>query len=184
MLPLKPTPMIRVPTIAAVAIISALATRSVSAQPAPHSLVLTETSSTTLTATYDGSALVVDVNYISTDHWGVTVGFPVTFSGSPQWTEPDNSSFVNVLTTFGNNQLIVNSDFFPNSTVPLADESTLANFGTDTRDGAPISVTFDDDGDIATVPDAGSTLALLSLSLTTLFGASRFRSGPVSLTGG
>jgi hypothetical protein len=104
------------------------------------------------------------------------VGFPVTFSESPQWTEPDNSSFVNVLTTSGNNQFFVNSDFFPNSTVPLADESTFANFGTDTRDRAPISVTFDDDGDVATVPDTGSTSALLCLSLAGLFTAVNFRS--------
>jgi hypothetical protein len=158
----------------AVAITAALVTQSVRAD---HILVLTETSSTTLTATYDGSAVGVTVINISLDHWGVTVGFPVTFSGNPQWTEPDDSSFANVITTFGNNQLIINSDFFLNNTQPLADESTLTSFGTDTRDGAPISVTFDDDGDVtATVPDTGSTFVLLLLALAALFGAGRVRS--------
>lgn len=168
----------KIPALAslAVAITTAVIAQSAFSQPAPHQLAITETSSTSLTATYDGSTSGVSINFISTDHWGVTIGFPVSFSGSPQWTEPDNSSFVNVLTTFGNNQLIVNSDFFPNTTQPMPDESIFANFGTDSRDGAPISVTFDDDGDVASVPDMGSTLALLSLSLITLFGASRLRS--------
>lgn len=141
-----------------------------------HNLVITENSSTNLAATYDGSAVGVSVINISGDHWGVTVGFAVTFSGTPQWTEPEDASFVNVLTTSGNNQFIVNSDFFPNSTTPLANGATLANFGTDTRDGVPISVTFNDHGDVAKVPDAGSTRALLTLSLVALFGAARFRS--------
>jgi hypothetical protein len=78
------------------------------------------------------------------------------------------------VTTSGNNQLIVNSDFFPNNTQPMADESTFTNFGTDTRDGAPISVTFDDDGDVAsTVPETGSTFTLLVLSLVVLACAHR-----------
>jgi hypothetical protein len=173
--PVKPC---RIPAFAslAVAITTAVIAQSAFSQAAPHQLVFTETSSTSLTATYDGSTSGVSINFISTDHWGVTIGFPVSFSGSPQWTEPEDPSFVNLLTTFGNNQIIVNSDFFPRGSPTLADESIFANFGTDTRDGAPISVTFDDDGDVPTLPDMGSTLALLSLSLTTLLGASRLRS--------
>jgi hypothetical protein len=141
-----------------------------------HSLVLTETSSTSLTATYDGSAVGVSVIYISGDHWGVTVGFPVAFSGNPQWTEPDNPSAFNVITLLAiPNQFIVNSDFFSNGTTPLADGTIFPNFGTDARDGAPISVTFKDYGDVAAVPDAGSTSLLLLLSLAVLFGGARFR---------
>jgi hypothetical protein len=155
----------------AVAITAALISQSLYAD---HILVLTETSSTTLTATYDGSAVGVSVINISSDHWGITLPSGLSFSGSPQWTEPDNSSFVNVVTTSGNNQLIVNSDFFPNNTQPMADESTFSNFGTDTRDGAPISITFDDDGDVAsTVPETGSTFTLLVLSLVVLACAHR-----------
>ena len=141
-----------------------------------HSLVLTETSSTSLTATYDGSTSGVTVIFISGDHWGVTVGPSVTFSGNPQWTEPDNPSAFNVITLFAiPNQFVVNSDFSSNGTTPLADGAPLPNFGTDARDGAPISVTFNDHGDVAAVPDAGSTSLLLLLSLAVLFGAARFR---------
>jgi hypothetical protein len=168
----------KIPALAslAVAITTAVIAQSAFSQPAPHQLAFTETSSTSLTATYDGSTSGVSINFISTDHWGVTIGFPVTFSGNPQWTEPEGPSFVNLLTTSGNNQIIVNSDFFPNSTTPLADGSTFTSFGTDTRDGASISVTFHDRGDVAAVADTGSTIGLLSFALTALVGTTRFRS--------
>src|SRR6478609_5673306 len=77
-----------------VGIASGLLAQSASA----HSIVITESSSTALTVTYDGSAVGVSVNYISTDHWGVTIGLPVTFSGAPQWTELEDSSAFNVIT--------------------------------------------------------------------------------------
>lgn len=147
--------------------------------PVTHQLVLTETSSTTLNVTYDGSgsSSVVDVNFISGDHWGVTIKFPVTFSGTPQWTEPEDPSFFNVITLLAPpNQFIVNSDFFSNSTTPLAD-GAFTNFGTDSRDGGSISVTFRDRGDAPTaVPDTGSTFALLGFSLVSLFGVGHLRS--------
>ena len=142
-----------------------------------HSIVITETSSTALTVTYDGSAVGVSVNYISTDHWGVTIGYPVTFSANPQWTEPEDPSAFNVITLLSaGNQFIVNSDYLDNSTPPLTNGATFANFGTDSRDGGSISLTFRDRGDVAAVPDAGSTLGLLLLAFVALFGANRFRS--------
>jgi hypothetical protein len=158
--------------------ITAVAHSAFAQVPVTHQLVLTETSSTTLNVTYDGSgsSSVVDVNFISGDHWGVTVGFPVTFSGTPQWTELEDPSFVNLLTTFGNNQIIVNSDFFPRGSPTLSNGDTLANFGTDSRDGGSISATFRDRGDAPiAVPDTGSTFVLLFLSLAALVVASRFR---------
>ena len=173
--------------------IAVLLLQPAGAAPITHDLVLTENSSTSLTASYDGSTVGVSVIFISGDHWGVTVGFPVTFSGSPQWTEPDDPSAFNVITLSGiANQFIVNSDFFSNSTTPLADGATFTGFGIDARDGASISVTFHDHGDVATVPETGSTISLLSLALTTLVGANRLRgrrlpdkriSGPASTTG-
>ena len=156
--------------------ITAIAHSAFAQVAATHQLVLTETSSTTLNVTYDGSKTGVDVNYISGDHWGVTIGFATGFSGSPQWTEPEDPSVFNVFTLSGSNQFIVNSDFFSNGTTPLANGSSFANFGTDTRDAAPISVTFNDKGDVAAVPDTGSTFALLCFSLIALFGGSRIRS--------
>jgi hypothetical protein len=158
--------------------ITAVAHSSFAQVAATHQLVLTETSSTTLNVTYDGSKTGVDVNYISGDHWGVTIGYAVTFSGTPQWTEPEAPSFFNVITLLAPpNQFIVNSDFFSNSTAPLADGSTFSNFGIDSRDGGSISVTFRDRGDAPiAVSDAGSTFVLLFLSLAALFVGSRFRS--------
>ncbi|MBV9619248.1 MAG: VPDSG-CTERM sorting domain-containing protein [Verrucomicrobia bacterium] len=176
MLPLKSTLKTRALPLLAAAIALLILQPARAVPVAIHNLVLTENSSTSLTATYDGSAVGVSVIYISGDHWGVTVGFPVTFSGNPQWTEPEDPSAFNVITLFAiPNQFIVNSDYLSNGTTPLANGSPAPNFGTDSRDGKSISVTFNDNGDVAIVPDPGSTLALLALSLTTLFAASRFR---------
>jgi hypothetical protein len=166
---------VKISTVAPLVVAITAIAQSAFAQVAPHQLVLTETSFNSLIVTYDGSTTGVDVNYISGDHWGVTIGFATGFSGSPQWTEPEDPSFFNVFTLSGINQFIVNSDFFSNGTVPLANGSSLTNFGTDTRDGAPISVTFNDRGDVAAVPDTGSTFALLGFSLIALLGGSRFR---------
>ena len=163
----------KIPTLALLAVaIAAIAQHSAFA----HELVLTETSFNTLIVTYDGSTTGVDVNYISGDHWGVTIAFATGFSGSPQWTEPEDPSFFNVLTLSGTNQFIVNSDFFSNGTTPLTNGSSFGNFGTDTRDAGPISVTFKDRGDSAAVPDTGSTFGLLFVSLIALFGARRLPS--------
>jgi hypothetical protein len=60
----------------AVAITAALISQSLYAD---HILVLTETSSTTLTATYDGSAVGVSVINISSDHCGDNIAFRVIF---------------------------------------------------------------------------------------------------------
>jgi len=163
--------------------ILALAHRSF-AQVAPvHQLILTETSSTPtsptspgLDATYDGLTTGVAVNFISPDHWGVTVS-NTTFTGAPQWTEPEDPLAFNVITLLQiPGQFIVNSDFLDNGSAPLTNGATFFNFGTDTRDGGSISVTFRDRGDAAAVPDSGSAFALLFLSVTVLFGAARLKS--------
>jgi hypothetical protein len=162
-----------------------MAMHSAVAQVAPtHTLVLTETSSTPtsptslgLNVTYDGSTTGVNINYISTDHWGVTIGFPVSFTGTPQWTEPEDASAFNVITLLGpSNQFIVNSDYLNNGTSPLMNNATFANFGTDSRDGGTISVRFNDRGDAAAVRDSGSTLALLLVPVVAFLGLNRVRS--------
>ena len=143
--------------------------------PTTHQLVLTETSSFTLSGTYDGSAAGVSIISISTDHWGVTVG-SATFSAAPQWSEPEDPAAFNVITLLAiPGQFIVNSDFLSNGSTPLMDGAAFTNFGTDSRDGGAISVTFNDRGDAATVPDTGSTAALLGLSITGLLGAARLK---------
>src|SRR5207237_7067496 len=93
-----------------------------------HELVLKETSFNTLIVTYDGSTTGVDVNYISGDHWGVTIAYATGFSGSPQWTEPEDPSFFNVFTLSGANQFIVNSDFFSKGRTQLTNGSSCTKF--------------------------------------------------------
>jgi len=162
----------------AIAITAALLTGPVLAQPAPHQLVVTENSSTStgLTATYDGSALAV--TFIGPDQWTVTVPSTVFFipGGAFKWVEPENSGLGNsvVLGSPGIPRFSVTSDITTNFP-PVADESTV-NIGTDSSNGAPISMTFDDDAATAEVPDTGSTFGLLFLALIALLGASRFRS--------
>jgi hypothetical protein len=172
-----------------IAITAVLVSPSALAQPAPtpHQIVLTENSSTSLTATYDGSTTGVTVTFDGTflgaDFWHVTFPSTVTFSihpiGGVNWIEPENSSLVNEVEfpTAPFNDLVVSSDFTePPGLTSVADESTVNNVGTDSSDGASISVTFDDDGDVATVPDTGSTFVLLALALIALSGAATLRS--------
>jgi len=70
-------------------------------------------------------------------------------------------------------KLFVLSDFGPGFT------NGLANNTADTTDfflnGSLLSVTFFDKGDVATAPDTGSTLGLLSLSVVALLGVTRLR---------
>jgi hypothetical protein len=95
--------------------------------------------------------------------------------GAFNWVEP-NSGLGNsvVLGSPGIPRFLVTSDI-TNNFPPVADESTV-NIGTDSSNGAPISMTFDDDAATAEVPDTGSTFGLLFLALIALLGASRFRS--------
>ena len=168
----------KIPTLTSLAIAIAAMAQPVFAQVATHQLVLTETSSTSsgLTVTYDNSTAGVAINFITPDHWGVTVS-NVTFTGNPQWTELEDPSTFNVITLLTPpGQFVVNSDYLDNGTTPLTNGTAFNNFGTDSRDGGSISVTFRDRGDAAAVPDTGSTLILLCLSVAALFVASRFRS--------
>lgn len=169
----------KIPALTSLAIAIAATAQPVFAQVAPHQLVLTETSSTSagLTATYDNSTANISINFITPDHWGVTIGYPVTFTANPQWTETEDPSTFNVITLLAPpGQFVVNSDYLDNGTSPLTNGSTFNNFGTDSRDGGSISITFRDRGDAAAVPDTGSTLILLCLSVAALFLATRFRS--------
>jgi hypothetical protein len=152
----------------AIAITATLLTGPVLAQTAPHQLVVTENSSTStgLTATYDGSAIAV--TFIGPDHWTVTVPSTVFFipGGGFNWVEPGNSGLGNavILGSPGNPRFSVTSDTTTNFGL-VADESTV-NVGTDTSNGGSISMTFDDDAATAeAVPDTGTTGSLLGLSL-------------------
>jgi hypothetical protein len=147
---------------------------------ADHQIVITENSSTSLTATYDGSTSGVLVVNNGQNVWHVTFS-RANFNSSTNrvgWVEPENPALLNDL-FFGfaasNTVTVLSDGSF--AFLVAQDESTKPFMGTDSTDGGSISVTFDDDGDVArTVPDTGSTFALLLLASVALLGATRVRS--------
>jgi hypothetical protein len=175
--------------ILAVVIVAAVAVSSANAVPTPFTITLTEISSTNLTATYDGTGGngVFSVVNNNPDVWTVTFS-SATLSLSPfvfDWTEPENSQEVNEVShgiAFGNsNNLYVTSD---ESLMEYGgDASTLNNDNTPVLVGTdgihPVFLTFHDVAGASengtSVPDRGSTLGLLALSVAGLAGLSRFR---------
>jgi VPDSG-CTERM motif len=148
-----------------IAITAALLTQPMRAS-AIQTLVITENSSTSLTATLTTSSGTTSLNVTSNgaDRWFIDLA-NVGVGGSHQsWTEPDAAGFVNLVETdlVDSNILDVTSDFGPGHT-GLADDTT--DFTSFTLGGGPLSVTFDDDGDVAAVPDTGTTCSLFGLSL-------------------
>jgi hypothetical protein len=142
-----------------------------------NNLVLTENSSTSLTATYNGSTSAVTVILLGPDAWGLDFVSGVSFSDTgTYWTEPDNSAefnFVNAAGPDPGEPIYVYSDEAGTSGHPNG--TTVPNLGTDPANGAPIYVTFNDNGDQLAVPDKGSTFGLLFLSFIALYVASRLR---------
>ena len=164
-----------------IALAAALVAQVASAVSVNNSVDITETSSTSLSVLYNGSALPAsDITFDGPNHW--TVALPVVFNALPgvtlsliQWVEPGNSALVNQEVPGGvtaTNNFDVFSDVSPNTTFPTNPDGTGVEMGLD-QNMVPIIATFHDVGD--TVPDTGSTLGLLSLALAALFGASRFR---------
>ena len=209
MIPMKikaPFKMLKISTLVPFAItITALLTQPAFAQaPAPHDLQLTETSSTSLSVTYDGSTTGITIDNTSSNRWTVT--FPTTIDFGvysitghtpPQdatltWLEPENSppttqftpqNLINV--TVGSHQLTIASDsssalrlFFNGESSAVLDTS----IGTDQTNQAAIAATFTDNAATAeaTVPDTGATLGLLLVSLIALLGARRRIAAPTS----
>jgi hypothetical protein len=158
---------------------SAVAAALVTPSAVAHSLVLTEVSSTVLTATYDASPLTVGNN--GPDDWIVTAP-EITFQGSgliqTQWIEPENSSLLNALTHIGPNigpgNFEFQSDIVIRGFTGQPNGSTVNDVGTDNRDFASVSMTFTDNAATAehpAVPDTGSTLGLFLVSSIALVGA-------------
>jgi VPDSG-CTERM motif len=137
---------------------------------------LTEISSTSLTALYNGSATGIIVSNTGPDQWTLTFAPTVTFLSNLDvgWIELENPSQVNLISTTNppSNQLFVTSDISPNLTSVFQNGITT-NFsaGTDFSNVAagPVSIfaTFHDNAAAseATVPDTGTTGSLLGLSL-------------------
>jgi hypothetical protein len=163
-----------------IAIAAALVTQPMRAT-AIDTLVITEFSSTSLTATLTTSSgtTSLGVTPFGADQWFISLAGVSTLTGSPftqSWFEPGAAGFVNEV-SFNQrlfpNQLFVRSDLGPGFTNALTDGTadTMHFF----LSGSLLSVTFFDKGDVATTPDTGSTLGLLSLSVVALLGATRLR---------
>jgi hypothetical protein len=166
----------------ALAIAAVLVAQPVRAVQIVNNIVITEnsSSSTGLSATYNGSTSGVSVSFNGPDSWNVTFPSTVTFSqsGGVNWLEPGSSTLGNEVTFFTRptNELGVLSDFTLAGATTAGNGTTITNVGTDSANGGSISVTFNDNGDVATVPEPGSTFGLLSLSVIALLGATRLRS--------
>jgi VPDSG-CTERM motif len=144
-----------------IAVAAALVTQPIRAG-AIDQLVITENSSTSLTATLNGNPLSVTLNF--PDVW--TIALAGVSDSAQQWAEPEPDAFGlgNVVESdpFTPNQLLVISDFGP-TFFPLPNGTTdTTSF---TLNGNPLFVTFFDMGDGATAPDTGTTFSLLGVSL-------------------
>jgi hypothetical protein len=143
-------------------------------QASANELILTELSSTTLLATYNGSTSRVTINFLGFDGWLVTVN-SAFFTTSVAWQEPENpnTGFSNIFFANGAYFIVVSDQFIAG--VGLPNGTTADNVGFDTVNGLPINVTFFDNGDVP-IPDTGSTVGLLFLSSVALLEATRLRS--------
>jgi hypothetical protein len=143
-----------------IAITAALVTQPMRAG-AIDTLVITELSSTSLTAILNGTTSLT-VNPSGADLWSIDLGAPV--SGVAHfWTEPDAAGFVNVVFSEPGlpNRLFVQSDFEHSGGIADGTPDTTSF----TLNGQILSVTFKDLGDVATVPDTGTSFSLFGLSL-------------------
>jgi VPDSG-CTERM motif len=148
-----------------IAIIAALVTQPMRAG-AIDTLLITENSSTSLTAILNGTTSLTVTPGLA-DNWSIALtgisglgGFDATAS----WTEPGAAGFLNLVSFQSNHPstLFVRSDFF-NGNLGLANNTADMTFFTLNLN--PLFVTFNDLGDVATVPDTGTTFSLFGLSL-------------------
>jgi hypothetical protein len=127
-----------------------------------HQLVITETSSSMLSVTYDGNPLMVTPQ--APDFWSFFTG-TITVNTPLFWIEPENSLLANefsVSPPFG----LVFSD---NAVGANAEPNGFKYVGGGTDNGIPVDVTFNDDArDSPSVPDTGATYSLFGLSLLAL----------------
>ena len=150
-----------------------------------NSIDFTESSSTTLMATYNGSTSGVTVDFLGHtrlgDVWKVTFPSAVSFNGIDRgvtafWAEPEDSSEVNAgFFHPSSNVAFIFSEYAVGTNPTVPNGTTVTDLGRDTSNGGSIAVTFFDNGDVAAVPETGSTLGLVFLSLIPLFGLNRLR---------
>jgi VPDSG-CTERM motif len=152
----------------AIAITTALVTQPVFGVP-DHQMVFTEHSSSSLTATYDGSSAGITVFPVAANDWIVNFTQQNLEFNNPLllWLEPGNANQVNELTAFLFPFITILSDFSATGTSAQPDGFTYVAVGFDVTTGSavPFDVTFHDLGDVAAVPDTGTTGSLLGLSV-------------------
>jgi hypothetical protein len=155
-------------TFLGIVLIAAAFTQPVSGGVIPLDLQITENSSTSLSATLDGSA--VPVQNTAADRWTLTFADTFVFATfDAPWVEPDGSpSLGNFVSGTGTNQLFVLSDFPVGDDTPDGTTQTQSVFISGIR--TDINITFHDHGDGATVPDTGGTLGLLFLAMIAVAG--------------
>ena len=172
-----------------IVISAALVSQSTFAGPAPtpHDLQITEVSSSTLTVTDNGSMTGISVMNTSPDRWTVTLPYSMTtIFNTVEWTEETPFVFggpqvpANDVTLTNNSSTFSVVSDIPNTTsTPIPNGHPAFGFiGRDTTNQSEVDMTFHDNGDAATtgVPETGSALGLLVLSLIALLGAKRLRS--------
>jgi hypothetical protein len=125
-------------------------------------LVITEHSSSLLTATFNGNDIpAADIVNNRFNKWTITLPSSTAISGSAIWAEPEQGP---------GNQVEASADDIVSVLSELFEVNILNDNGATDKTSfkigtAPLWVTFTDNGD---VPDAAATLSLLSLSLAGL----------------
>jgi hypothetical protein len=148
-------------SLALILITGAIQTPSVQAD----TMVLTENSSTNLTATLDGTSLTVDT--LSSDHWEVHLpaGDFVTGVPAPVWREPENPLVGNrVDISFGFTFFVIDSEVQIRTPNPVNNGSSVSfpNLLSTPSGLHDLTVVFNDNGDVA-VPEP-STLSYMILT--------------------
>lgn len=166
-------------TILAITVAALLLGRPVFAGGSIFTIDITENSSTSLTLLLNGVNITMSaVMLTSPDNWTLTFPSTVQFGVfNNGWAEPmegGGATAANILIGQGTSQLFLISDGMFASTI-FANGSTHPLFGSVGGVGTQFNTTIhDDNGDGPVgVPESGSTLALLFLSLTALLGATR-----------
>ena len=155
-------PTLKILPVLMVAIVAALVTQPARAG-AINTLLITENSSTSLTAILNGTTSLNVVN-TSSDHW--TINGLTGIAGAGLWMEPGPPGFGNLVSASANSpgSLFVISDNQQVGGIP----DNVPDTTSFTLGGAALSVTFHDLGDVATIPETGTTVSLFGLSLTGL----------------
>ena len=176
--------------IAAVALAAAVTSRSAHG----YTLLLTEVSSSVLTATYDGPGgdASFKVTNTDTDRWTVTVQSSTISLNNFEYdfAEPEDPTNQTVNEVANNPIFGASFNMYVKSDLPIELDSggyIIGLFDTIGSDGSvPIILTYADLAGLteaaSSVPDSGSTLALLGVSVAGLFGLRRFRFPAVGLT--